>query len=285
MVWYLRDDARFLGLAGHHREASDALKRALGKMAVVAPPGAAEKFSDFDVHVLSMLARSELRFDDAAECRRYCRAILDHCRQRNCYAHDGLRVCMLLPDAVDDWQQLVDVAKDATSRGSRTLRKKANVGAALYRAGQYEEAIRVLKIVQESNGMALAAGLGSAEIVRADNARVAVFLAMAHARLGRSDDAGQWLAKAHEWIDGEGRRFAATRPVSADQAGHSSEENVVPTIIAQTTAIEPSSAAAQAVKRSARLPDLEDRMLLADIVFELQVLLSEADSFADVRAR
>jgi hypothetical protein len=134
--------------------------------------------------------------------------------------------------------------------------------------------------------MALAAGLGTAEIVRADNARVAVFLAMAHARLGRSDDAAKWLTKAHEWIDGEGRRFALTRPVSADQAGHFSEDNdaVAPAIIAQTTTLEPSRPVEQVVKPPVRLLKLEDRMLLADIVFELQVLLNEADSFAAARA-
>ena len=281
--WSLRDDARFLGLAGHHREASHALQGALDKMAVVAPAGAAEKYRDFEVHVLSMLARSELRFQDAAEYRRFCQAMLDRCRQRNCYAHDGLRVCMLLPDAVDDPQQLVDVAKDATTRGSRTLRKKANVGAALYRAERYEEALEVLAGVDRSNRMALFAGLGTAEVVQADNARVAVFLAMTNARLSRANEASRWLVQARRWLDDKGPRFAAAPATSSDSDNQAPRTDGAdsPATLPVTTTKED----AKTSERSSDAPllrlDIEDRILLADIVFELQILLAEAESLVE----
>ena len=286
-AWSFRDDARFLGFAGHHQEAIAALKRALDRIELVAPADAAEKYADFEVHVLSMLARSELRFDNAAEYRRRCQAILVRCRQRNCYAHDGLRVCVLLPDAVDDPEQLVDVAKDATSRGSPTLRKKANVGAALYRAGRYEEAIDVLTGVDKSNRLALFAHAGTAEVVRADNARVAVFLAMANARLRQSDVARDWLQKAQQWNKAEGGLLVASPAISADQAqptpAASDTDPSENTTAAKAT--EPSNAIADSTNEPSPLLGLEDRILFADIVFEVQVLLNEAELQVDASAQ
>jgi tetratricopeptide (TPR) repeat protein len=264
LVVSLGDNARFLAFAGRHQDAADALKSALDQMGAVFRDDAAMMFANFEVHVLAMLTRLDLRLGDSDGYRRHCRAIVDHCRQRNYYENDLLRVCMIRADGADDHEQLVQLTKDATTQGSRTLRKKANVGAALYRAGQYEEAIRVLTVVDESNRLALLARLGTAEIVRADNARVALFLSMAHARLGRADGAARWLAKARQWIEGEGKQFVAAPASSTDQ-------------------VDPSSAAAPT--SIALRPELEDRTFLADIVFELQVLLKEAQPLVDSDAR
>ncbi len=279
-VWSLPDDASFLRLVGRHREAADALKRALERMGAVATEDSPEKYANFEVNVLATLARTELQLSDSAAYRRYCQAIMDRCRLRNCYENDVLRVCLILPDAVEDHEQLVSLTKDATSQGSRSLRKRANVGGALYRAGQYEDAIRVLKIVQESNGMALAAGLGTAEIVRADNARVAVFLAMAHARLGRSNDASNWLAKARQWIEGEGRLFAASPASSAGPADSlpAARDPDLSAITNGTTTNERSNSPNDAGQAPPLTPGIEDRMFLADIASELQMLLREAET-------
>jgi tetratricopeptide (TPR) repeat protein len=271
-VWSLSDNARFLWFVGRRQEATDALNRALDQMGAVFTEDAPTLHADFEVRVLAMLARSKLQLGDAPGYRQHCRAIMAHCDQRNNYENDLLRVCMLLPDALDDPEQLVHLTKDAATQGSRTLRKKANIGGALYRAGEYEEAIHVLTIVEESNRLALMARLGTAEIVRADNARVALFLSMAHARLGRSSGAQSWLDKARRWIEGEGRLFVAANAPSAGEAGLASAAD--PSITSTPTV----ESSVSALGGSPRGPDIEDRIFLADIVFELQMLLAEAQS-------
>ena len=178
LVLSMRDYARFLRFSGRHREATDVLNRALNHVGAIVAEDSLDFYSRSKVHMLAMLTRSELLLGDSAGYRRHCRLIVDHCCRRNFYENDALRVCMLLPDAIADYDQLVYLAKDAASQGSETLRKKANIAVALYRAGQYDEAVHELVIVDGSNRMALLAGLGTAEIVRADNARVALFLAM-----------------------------------------------------------------------------------------------------------
>ncbi len=269
-VWSLRDDARFLGLAGYHREAITVLQRALERIGVVAPDEAAEKYADFEVNVLSMLARHELRIGATKDFREYCQAILERCRARNCYAYDSLRVCVLMPDAVGDPGQLVEVTRDAVSRGSRTLRKKANLGATLYRAGRYQEALDVLTSVDKSNRLALFARAGTAEVVRADNARVAIFLAMSCARLEDFDKAHDWLRQARQWYDDEGRRLSTSPAVDEATAG----PNSASASSAATKAAD--SATTEAADPRPSLEANEDRVQFDDIAFEVQLLLSEA---------
>ena len=191
---------------------------------------------------------------------------------------------MILPDALNNYQQLVDLAKDAVGKGSRLLRKPANEGAALYRAAQYDEAIRVLTKVDGSNRMVLVVARGGdAHIVRGDNARVATFLAMSNARIGRPDIARDWLAKACQWIERDGRSFAVT-PVSAtDQIGPLSQANAPASPVpgADAGAIRRSRSGEDTAKPPTVEIRLEEKMLLADIVFELQVLLSEAKLLVD----
>ena len=113
-----------------------------------------------------------------------------------------------------------------------------------------------MQAVEQSNRMALFAGLGTPEVVQADNARAALFLAMAHARLEQHDEACRWLTKARRWIDGEGRRFQSRLPGSEAQRQAPAE-------------------------RSPSAIDLADRMFLADALFELQVLDEEAGKLVD----
>jgi tetratricopeptide (TPR) repeat protein len=256
MVWSLRDDASLLILAGHYPAAADALQRAVDNIRAVAPAGSPERYSDFEVSVLAMLAQVALHLEDLDLYRGKCRALLDHCLVKNCYQNDALRVCLVRGDAVDTHDQVVAVAKDAISQGSKSLRKLANVGAALYRAGRFAEAIEVLGAVEKSNQLALFARAGTAEVVRADNARVAVFLAMAHNRLGHVEDARRCFEKATEWLDNEGSRFAAPSLADADQAKVAKLPDTTAEAEAQLT--------------------LEDRILLADIALEMQFFVREA---------
>src|SRR5205823_3808746 len=71
------------------------------------------------------------------------------------------------------------------------------VGLAQYRAGRFDDAIRTLT--------------GTADLT--NWAKAWVVLAMAHQRLGKTDEARQWLAKAMEWYDTATRE--ATGPIVA----------------------------------------------------------------------
>jgi hypothetical protein len=91
------------------------------------------------------------------------------------------------------------------------------------------------------------------------------------------------FAKACQWIERDGRSFAVT-PVSAtDQIGPLSQANAPasPALGADAGAIEPSKSGEDAAKPPTVEIRLEEKMLLADIVFELQVLLSEAKLLVD----
>ena len=200
--------AGFLKLLGRHQEALDSLRQSLGGIQRLASADSAARPADLEVQVLGLLARGELQLGNAAAYRGYCQAMVERCRRRNCYEYDALRACLLLPDAVNDPTELVVLTKEAATQGSRTLRKRANIGGSLYRAGQFEEAAGVLKNVYESNRMALLARLGTAEVVRADNARVAALAAMAYARLGQLGEARRWLGLATKWLADEGGKFA-----------------------------------------------------------------------------
>jgi tetratricopeptide (TPR) repeat protein len=87
--------------------------------------------------------------------------------------------CALGPAAVDDYARVVHLAESAVA--SRPLSGRLNtLGAILYRAGRFEEAIRQLE---------------RAIAVRGDGATPhdALFLAMAHHRLGHVTEARHWL--------------------------------------------------------------------------------------------
>jgi tetratricopeptide (TPR) repeat protein len=90
--------------------------------------------------------------------------------------------CVLAPGSVVDSETLVRLA-DAALKGSAPQQKYLvlnTLGAALYRAGRFEDAIRRLE-----EGVQLRAGQGLPQDW--------VFLAMAHHRLGHRDEARRWL--------------------------------------------------------------------------------------------
>jgi len=98
-------------------------------------------------------------------------------------ASDVLEACVLRDDALADTAPLLALARVAAPcwhRGTSVL------GAALYRAGRYEDSVRCFE----------------AE-ARAYRPRVWdwAFLAMAHCRLGHADEARRCLAEAVSWMD------------------------------------------------------------------------------------
>jgi dipeptidyl aminopeptidase/acylaminoacyl peptidase len=94
--------------------------------------------------------------------------------------------CVLAADAVSDREALVRRATTALTGLPEGARERSDVlitlGATLYRAGRFEEAIRRLnESIQAPGGEGLPRGFA--------------FLALAHKRLGHHDEAKRWLDK------------------------------------------------------------------------------------------
>jgi serine/threonine protein kinase/Flp pilus assembly protein TadD len=117
-------------------------------------------------------------------------------------ASDALVACVLRDDALPDMQRLLSLARVAAS--SWHLGRYV-LGAALYRAGKYEEAVLCFE--------------GEARAFR-PRAWDWSFLAMAHHRLGHADEARRCLAEAVSWIDRANQEelddLTATRPAWGD---------------------------------------------------------------------
>jgi serine/threonine protein kinase/Flp pilus assembly protein TadD len=97
--------------------------------------------------------------------------------------------CALAPGAVADPFRAVELAKMALAKEPGAPWRLYDLGIALYRSGQYAEAVNRLR---ESTPP------GSPRWARVLNWAV---LAMAYHRLGQDDDARQWLDRVDEWID------------------------------------------------------------------------------------
>jgi Flp pilus assembly protein TadD len=113
-------------------------------------------------------------------------------------AHDVVYCCVLRGDALSDMQCLVPLARVAAPAGQGNAYV---LGAALYRAGRYDEAVRCLEAARK---------------VYSHRAWDWCFLAMAHHRLDHAGEARRCLADAARWIEAanhaELEDLAGTRP-------------------------------------------------------------------------
>jgi WD40 repeat protein len=135
-----------------------------------------------DFQVLAQAAVTSLAADDQAGYRKLCAAGVGRLRT-DAETEDInrlLRTVSMGPDAVDDWQPLYRMVQAAKSGKQRPESERLVLGAVLYRAGWYREAIQLLGGTKPSP-------------------RGALFLAMAHHRLGHADEAAEqldWAAKS-----------------------------------------------------------------------------------------
>ena len=102
--------------------------------------------------------------------------------------------CALAPDAVAEFSVPIALAQKAAEGHSKDPSCQNTLGAILYRAGRFEEALKRLteadRLVEEPDSTS-----------RSPPAYTWFFLAMAHQRLGDSKEAKQWLGKAAGWTD------------------------------------------------------------------------------------
>jgi Flp pilus assembly protein TadD len=146
--------------------------------------------------------RSLVESGDRAGVRRACDELLKSYEQ----AIDDTQIwgviwsCVLTPDAVTDREAPVRLAQSYLARHPEEKgREKSDglnaLGAALYRTGRYEAAVRHLnESIQALDGEGALKGFA--------------FLAMAHHRLGHHDEARRWLDKLTAYQPKEGADFS-----------------------------------------------------------------------------
>jgi len=104
-------------------------------------------------------------------------------------AGDAAWTCALTTNAGADPAHLVLLAEKAVAKSPKEHWDVNLLGAALYRAGRCEDAVKRLTEATALN----------ADPYRTNMLYTWFFLAMAHHRLGHADEARRWLAKAVEW--------------------------------------------------------------------------------------
>jgi tetratricopeptide (TPR) repeat protein len=95
-------------------------------------------------------------------------------------------VCSLSPDGPTDRNRPLELARKAAERLPNEYPCARAFGAALYRAGRHEEAVRQLE---------------AAAALQKSSPSTWLFLAMAHQKCGRNDKAKECLEKARAWVE------------------------------------------------------------------------------------
>jgi WD40 repeat protein/tetratricopeptide (TPR) repeat protein len=152
------------------------------------------QLAEADLQVWAHHALLRLYLADEKGYRQACAALLQRCDS----AKDPptlsivVRSCVLAPNAVADWKRVVRLAEKAAEGEPSNQDFLTIRGVILYRAGQCDEAVQRLKQAigedPEQEGL--------------DWSRL--FLAMAHQKLGHTEEAKRCLAKAAESMKDEG---------------------------------------------------------------------------------
>jgi tetratricopeptide (TPR) repeat protein len=103
----------------------------------------------------------------------------------------------LAPNAVEDLGQAVNLAEQGAGRDDKNDQYLNTLGAVLYRAGRFDEAVRQLSALTSTweQGRKLSTGTSPGYTW--------FFLAMAHHQLGQADEAKSWFDKAVERAEKE----------------------------------------------------------------------------------
>jgi Flp pilus assembly protein TadD len=121
-----------------------------------------------------------LRDGNQASYREICSDMLQRFGERATWT------CTLTSNSGADRDQIVNLAEKALAKSSRDHWHVTQLGAAQYRAGRFEDAVKRLTEATEL----------SCHPYRTNMLHTWYFLAMAHHRLGHADEARRWLEKA-----------------------------------------------------------------------------------------
>jgi WD40 repeat protein/serine/threonine protein kinase/Flp pilus assembly protein TadD len=142
-------------------------------------------------------ALSRLQVGDAAGYRTTCAEMLGMFGPATKTDSDRwvVSTCVLAGDAVADWKVPLQLAGKAVAENPKDYPALHHLGAVLYRASQYQEALRWLTEAESA-------------YQADDEKRIAIaynwlFLAMTNGRLGHVEEATKWHDKAAQWIDQE----------------------------------------------------------------------------------
>jgi tetratricopeptide (TPR) repeat protein len=172
-VHYRRAMALFL--LGRYREAADDLAAIL------------EAHPDH-LGLRQALAVLRLATGDADGYRSACRGLVDRLdRVRDAGAAEGVVWTCVLGPGAPDLGPLRERAEELAA-GEKNYSRLNTLGAVLYRAGDYEGAVRRLEEAARAQG-------------KDGTAWDMLFLAMAHQRLGHGPEAKQWLGRAVRWTE------------------------------------------------------------------------------------
>jgi serine/threonine protein kinase/tetratricopeptide (TPR) repeat protein len=101
--------------------------------------------------------------------------------------------CVQIPDGLDDWSRLVQLTEKTLAADRDNSNRLTTLGAVLYRAGRFQESARRLTEAE--------AAFLKAKDPAKTMAYTFLFLAMTQQRLGHTELAKEWLAKAVREID------------------------------------------------------------------------------------
>jgi WD40 repeat protein/tetratricopeptide (TPR) repeat protein len=180
------------GSAWYRRGQARAERGAWGGAAADLQEAVAHGMADWDVWYELALAR--LATGDEAGYRATCAGLRERFgRSADLYNANTLAwICVLAPGGTDDPAWPIRLAEERVGtdpKGAGWTDAQLNtLGVALYRAGKYPEAVaRLDQAVQASRGEGMV--------------QDRLFLAMAHYRLGHTDEARKWLKKAADELD------------------------------------------------------------------------------------
>jgi tetratricopeptide (TPR) repeat protein len=136
-----------------------------------------------------------LQCDDPAGYRKDCAGMLQHFgpSAKPDDVNWTVWTCIQLPDGVDDWTKLVQWAEKALAADPNDFFRLTTLGAVLYRAGRFDEAVRRLTEAE--------AAFKKAKARVSTIAYTWLFLAMAEERRGHAEQAREWLARAVREIE------------------------------------------------------------------------------------
>jgi tetratricopeptide (TPR) repeat protein len=157
------------------------------------------ELSPDDVVLRYWEALARLTAGDLSEYRGACAAMLDRFGHTDNpdVAHWLAWSAVLGPRAVDDPNRAIALAEAALGRNPGNGWFSNTLGAALYRAGRFDDAVAKLNQVNTAWEQA------ATKPVNYSPAYSWFFLALAHHRLGHADEARRWLDQAVTWMERE----------------------------------------------------------------------------------
>jgi tetratricopeptide (TPR) repeat protein len=127
---------------------------------------------------------------DQAGYTKACARLVERCSQTpDVRAYHVARACTLAPDSVADAAQPGRLAQKELTAHAREFWSLTEQGALHYRAGRFQEAVPLFAQSLQADARSGRAVLNW------------LWLALAHQRLGKSEEARRWLVKAQAWLD------------------------------------------------------------------------------------